>query len=300
MRSQIYKTLGLSLFAMVMLILVVLFPRDLDISVVGYGIHAEYHFSWEKYANNMKTFLHGIFYEQTLGPTRYEGETAEAAVARTVMNSMAVIVTSFVLSMGLGILKGIFDYQSSDRKTKWLGGMTTWLFQSIPDFLLILIYQWIILNYFPFIHIFAEEGWEAWVFPSLLLSIYPTFYIARITSASIAAQEGLLYIKVAQAKGLSRTRVMYKHVLKNCMSTILSHLSALFVYMLSNLLIIEYFSNFPGAANRLFIAIDYDLYFGAGANYEPGVIIGICFCFMVLLVIAQLVSILSKYKSGLR
>ncbi|MCR8846352.1 ABC transporter permease subunit [Paenibacillus sp. SC116] len=300
MRTQIYKTLGLSIVAMILLVLVVLFPRDLDISVAGHEIHAEYHFTWEKYAANIKTFFHGLFYEQTLGPTRFEGEMAETAVARTFMNSLAVIVTSFVLSMGLGILKGIFDYQSSDRKTKWLGGMTTWLFQSIPDFLLILLYQWIILTYFPSIRIFAQEGWEAWVLPTVLLSIYPTFYIARITSASIAAQEGLLYITVAQAKGLSRTRIMYKHVLKNCMSTILSHLSSLFVYMLSNLLIIEYFSNFPGAADRLFFAIDYDTQFGAGANYEPGVIIGISFCFMILLVVAQLVSIVSKNKSGLR
>ncbi|TVX86800.1 ABC transporter permease subunit [Paenibacillus agilis] len=300
MRSQIYKTLRLSTFAMILLVLVVLFPRDLDISVVGFGMHVEYHFTWEKYAANIKTFFNGLFYEQTLGPTRFVGEKAEVAVIRTVGNSLAVIVTAFILSMGLGILKGIFDYQSSDRKTKWLGGMTTWLFQSIPDFLFILLYQWIAIKYFPFIRVFADEGWQAWLMPSLLLSIYPTFYIARITSASIASQEGMLYIKVAQAKGLTRTRIMYKHVLKNCMSTILSHLSSLFVYMLSNLLIIEYFMNYPGAADRLFTAIDYDIHYGAGAKYEPGVIIGICFCFMLLLVAAQLVSIISKYKNGLR
>ncbi|WP_028546928.1 ABC transporter permease subunit [Paenibacillus taiwanensis] len=293
-RSQLLRSFVIGVVAMILIILIVLFPRQLDITVDRYKVVADYQFSWNVYGNNIIQFLKGVVQDHTLGMTRHHDETAGTAVLRSMSFSLIIIVTAFTISFVLGTLKGILDYQGSRRKIGFLGNWTTWLFQSIPDFLLLLLIQWLLIRYVPSLRIFTQEGWTAFLLPSLLVSIYPLVYIARITSASLAAQEGQLYIKVACAKGLPRTLVLCKHMLANCAGSILSHLNSLFVYILSNLLMVEYFMNYPGAAHRLFKAMDYSTSFGTGHNYEPGVIIGICFCFMLLLLFVQWISQISR------
>ncbi|MCG7410526.1 ABC transporter permease subunit [Paenibacillus sp. ACRRX] len=293
-RSQLLRSFVIGIVAMILIILIVLFPRQLDITVERYKVMAEYQFSWDVYWNNISEFFKGVVKDHSLGMTRHNDETAGAAVLRSMSFSLIIIVTAFTISFVLGILKGILDYQGSRRKIGFFGNWTTWLFQSIPDFLLLLLIQWLLIRYVPSLRIFALEGWTAFLLPSLLVSVYPLVYIARITSASLASQEGQLYIKVARAKGLTRVLVLYKHMLANCVGSILSHLSSLFVYILSNLLMVEYFMNYPGAALRLFLAMDYSISYGTGQNYEPGVIIGICFCFMFLLLLVQWISQMSR------
>lgn len=52
--------------------------------------------------------------------------------------------------------------------------------------------------------------------------------------------------------------------------------------------------NYPGAANRLILAIDYHPGLSSGQRYEPGIIVGILFCFVVLIVIVEIISQLAK------
>ena len=291
--SQILRSLCISIFSLIMVILIVLFPRDLDIGMEHYRVTAEYNFSWGKYGDNLKGLVNGLLENGSLGLNRY-GETVESAVLIAMSKSFAVIITALVLSFGLGVMKGMMDYRLSRTRFNFLGNWTTWLFQSLPDFLVLLLIQWFVIRYVPFIRFFSSERWYSFILPSVLVSIYPTMYIARITSASIAEQEGKLYIQVAKAKGLTQRLIFYKHVFYNSFGTILTHLSSLFVYILSNLLMVEYFMSYPGAAYRLFKAIDYSPSFGTGFDYDPGMIIGISFCFMILVLIVQLISQFSR------
>ncbi|EPY05104.1 binding-protein-dependent transport systems inner membrane component [Paenibacillus alvei TS-15] len=287
------KSLCLSFFALIMIMLIVLFPRKLDIGMEGYKMTAKYHFSWSQYAENITGFIRGIFVDNTLGVTRY-GEAAGSEVLTVMGNSLTIIVIGFLLSFTLGLLKGIADYKLSKSKWNVIGNGTTWLFQSVPDFMVVLLIQWFVIRYMPFIHFFEQKEWYAFLIPSVLVSVYPAMYIARITSAAIAAQEGQMYIQVAKAKGVAQRMILYKHVGRNSMGTILSHLPSLFGYILSNLLMVEYLMSYPGAAYRLFQAIDYDTSFGSGVNYEPGVIIGIACCFTIMVVLVQWIALLVK------
>lgn len=294
LHAQMLKTLVTSLLAFMFIILIVLVPRDLNLSVDGYKVVSNYSFDLGEYVTRIREYFAQAIQNGTLGESRYNGISSEAAAFGAVGKSLLVIVSALIIGFVFGILKGILDYKLS--KTKWsvLGHWTTWLFQSIPDFFLMLIAQWLLIKHVPAIRYFAVEGWEAFVLPSLLVSIYPIFFIARITSASLLAQEGKLYILLAKAKGLNDRKVVYKHMLRNGIATILTHLPGLLVFVLSNLLIVEYYRNYPGAAWRLFLALDFNTFSGTGGNYEPGVIIWIVFSFMVLFMIVQWISQLAR------
>ncbi|WP_242069702.1 hypothetical protein [Paenibacillus dendritiformis] len=70
-RAQFLRTLIISLFAMLMVILIVLFPRDLDVLVDEYRLNVNYDFSWAKYGSNIKEFFAALFGEGSLGIDRY-------------------------------------------------------------------------------------------------------------------------------------------------------------------------------------------------------------------------------------
>lgn len=297
MLGRLVKTVLIYLLVFFIVILIVLFPRHMTITVdqnLKYTSDASLNF--EQYKSNIVGFFNGVMENKSLGITRYD-LTVEEEIARFLPRSLEVVVAALLISTVLGIAKGFFDYKSTKRKRGFFGNGTTWLLQSVPDFLVILLVQWLVIRYFSFIDFFGREGWNAFILPSFLVSIYPTMYIARITSAALASQDGKLYIQVAKAKGLTNRMVLYKHIFMNSISTILTHLPSLMLYILSNLLLVEYFMDYKGLGQRLFEAIDYNISFGTGASYEPGLIIGISFCFMCLILIVELISqIVSRDK----
>jgi len=295
--KQMLRSLLISAIAMLLVILLVLYPRQLNIEYGKFGLvlHPDDQIL-SQYVENITGFFRELFINQSLGPTRDSKITVSETIMQSMGNSIVIILVAFILGIVLGTLKGILDFKLTNSKFSFLGNWTTWLIQSIPDFMLVLIVQWLTIRHLRWIPFFPHGEWSDFILPSILVSIYPIIYLARITSASLAMQEGQLYIRVARAKGIKERVILYKHMLYNSMATILTHITPLFVYILSNLLIVEIFSNYPGAAYRLYMAIDYSRYVGTGPNYEPGVIIGIVFCFMVLLVIIQFIGQLVKRK----
>jgi len=286
LRRSILGTFVISVIAMIGIILIILYPRNLrtvGMNTTGFVPPS----TMEIYIGNIKNFFYEMFVNHNLGGTRDPLISAGEAVMTSLGRSMVIILLTFVIGVVVGTLKGVMDYKLSKTKFNLFGNWSTWLFQSIPDFMLILIIQWIVIRYVKWIPFFPKGQWTDFILPTILVSIYPVIYLARITSASISMQEGQMYIQVARAKGMTERLILFKHILKNSVSTLLTHLLPLFGYILSNLLFVEIFTNYPGAASRLYMAISY---------FEPGVIIGISFCFMVLLFIFQVISQIAKHK----
>jgi oligopeptide transport system permease protein len=285
--GNIIKSMTIFMVAVTILILVVLLPRNHTHYLLGY-----WQFDSYVYKQNLIHFFEGIWERQSLGTSSSGRMTVEETIARDFPKSLYIILTAFFISIPLGVCKGIFDFRNANRKRSILGHGTTWLTQSIPDFFLIICLQWIILYNFRSIPIFGHEDWYSFIFPSILVSIYPTMYVARITSSSMLGQNGQPYIQMARAKGLPQKIIIYKHMFLNCVGTILSHVSSVMLYIISNLLIVEYLSDYKGAAYRLFIAMDYRQVITKGQylQYEPGMIIGFGICFMLLVLFAQIIS----------
>lgn len=300
---QILRSLGIYLFVMVAIVLIVLFPRTPTMSeetftltdgrTITATVTSSSSYSLERHWGIIKDFFSQAIDNKSLGQTRFN-VSVESELFTSISNSVSIILGALVISFFLGILKGTFDFKMGRKKLGIFGNWTTWIFQSVPDFFVILFIQWLLIRHLPVTKFFERDGWDAFLLPAILVAIFPIMYIARITSAAIAGQVGQLYIQVARAKGISERMILYKHIFRNCIGTILGHLSSLMVYILSNLLMVEYFMNYPGAANRLFLAIDYDPSLGTGMRYEPGLILGILFFFMVLILIVQIISHFAK------
>ncbi|MCA1319287.1 ABC transporter permease [Bacillus tianshenii] len=291
---NITKSLLFFLLIGILLTLAVLFPRSPEIGVSGKAMTLEYgyEFSWKAYNHNISTFLEDITDRGTLGFTRYNNP-AEEEIILHMARSLKVIFTAIMITMIFGVLKGIYDFY--DRWGGWniFGKGLTWIVQSIPDFFLLICLQWLIIFYLPSIRIFGHDHWYSFLLPAFLVSLYPMMYVARITSASLSNEKGKPYIQVARSKGLTSKKVLWKHMLRNSFYPILSNLPAMMLYLLSNLLIVEYLLDYRGAAYRMFQAFDVNKALSGSMNFinESGLIIGFGLSFMTIVFISQLISL---------
>lgn len=248
----------------------------------------------------IKQFISNIQTDGSLGATK-NGEVFEEIVLEYFPRSLSVIATAFLLAVTFGVTKGIFDYRNRYTYLNFLGTGVTSILNSLPDFFMIIVLQWVILIHFNFIDFFGHDQWFNFILPGILVSLYPMMYFARITFTSLANEDGEMYIQYARAKGLNERLVIHKHILKKCFRSILQHLGVVMTYVVSNLLIVEWLMEYKGAAWRMMVAIKrLDVYKPENKPFaqfpEVGLVAEISFCFVVLLLITQIVSVIWQNK----
>lgn len=298
--KNLLKTALIYLIALTGLILVVLFPRQTDVTASGgfaAVVNFDYQFSLGIYIDNITVFIHNLWETRSLGNTRYARVTVEDELIRYFPRTLLVIIPAFILSLSLGVLKGLYDYKNKYHIGLIIGKNATLFLQSVPDFFLILCFKWFFYLYLPF-NIIGTSHWYSFIFPTILVSIFPMMYISRITTNTLANQEGQYYVQVAKSKGFIEKKVIYKHMFRNCIGTIVSHFTSLMVYIISNQLIVEYILDYEGAAYRLFTALGYKQTINVWepVKNEDGLIIGIGISFLITVLVIDFIGFIVHRK----
>ena len=100
------------------------------------------------------------------------------------------------------------------------------------------------------------------LFPILLtLAARPLAYIVTVVAASSSSAIASSYIVAAQAKGLSRSQILFRHIWPNVLPDVINVIPACFLFCMSSLPIVEFIFSWPGVGLRLL--------FGFGATTLP-------------------------------
>lgn len=297
------KTLWKSKFVrwllLVLTLVLFLLPGKTDQILFERKYKPVYEFSMESYQNNIVGFIDLVKTDHGLGLSKYNVPVTQE-INHYFSRSLLIVFPAFFLSILLGLAKGIFDYYFSERKWDVIGNGTTWLGQSLPDFFIVISIQYTLLLLmrigFPHLDLFGYDHWYNVFFPILFLSMYPLFYIARITSSALAAEGNKNYVRTARALGASSRTILLGHMLKNAMYTILSHFFTVMVLIIGSLPIVEFLTYYRGAGRRLIegFGINPGIQRPAGIGIETNVVIGFIVMFLLFLLIALWVSNLIK------
>ncbi|MCM3619845.1 ABC transporter permease subunit [Sutcliffiella horikoshii] len=301
MKKEFMKISVAVLLAIIFLTLIVFFPRTPTITSHGRGdvIDYQYSFNMEEYRSNVTGVVRGIKEEGTLGGTRYQFKSVEDELLHYYPKSLQVIIPAFILSLMLGVLKGVFDYRQTYSRKNIIGNGTTWLFQSVPDFFLVIFIFFVSITFLPQWKLFSAASWYNVLVVVALMSIYPIMYVARQVGVSLLAQDGADYIKVAKSKGLTLRQVINRHMLRHSLKDLNRHLPTIMVIILSNLLMVEYLSGYQGAAYRLFLAlggVQTTIRANIVPDYEAGVVLGIGLCFLLTILMTQFIRLYFNWK----
>ena len=191
-----------------------------------------------------------------LGVTGTDDRSLNYLVNKTMKNSVTLLISGFMLAILLGIPKGIFDSKRGSKKETNLKVLSTIIPVSIPDIMIIALLQRlaVFLNKNG-IEIFRVGGGGTinhMLLPLVALSILPACYIARITSMSMDDYYKQDFINVAIGKGCSSFRILWNHVMRNGVPTIIGSLPTITSIIIGNLLMVERVFGYPGLTNALF------------------------------------------------
>jgi peptide/nickel transport system permease protein len=238
-------------------------PLEVEETMARFGFDQPVHIQFLKFVGNA---LQG-----DLGRSFVHGEPAVQLILSYMPATLELAVLGLIFSVLIGVPLGVYAGYKADR---WQGRaiMTGSIFGfSLPNFwvgmLLILIFA-VELRWLPStgrgetvevlgmrLSIFSANGLQYMILPALTLALYKASLVTRLARAG--TQEALMqdYVKFARAKGLSETRILVVHVLKNIMIPIITVLGLELGSMIAFAVVTETVFAWPGMGKLLIDSI---------------------------------------------
>jgi peptide/nickel transport system permease protein len=205
-----------------------------------------------------------------------QGETAvsiayDTPTAQLMLERLQVTLPLAVMAMGLtvalALALGIFA-ASKQNKAGDIGVMTlSQLGLALPNFwlaiLLILLFavhlEWVSAGGFPG---WSEEngggigqGIKTLLLPAMALAAVQTAILTRVTRSAVLDTLREDFVRTARAKGLSRSQVLWGHVLRNAMIPVITVMGLQFGNLITSAIVIENVFVLPGLGRLIFQAI---------------------------------------------
>lgn len=124
-----------------------------------------------------------------------------------------------------------------------------------------------------------DYPWLSLVLPGLVLGALSLAAIARLTRTSLIENLRSDYVRTARAKGLTGTRVVGLHTLRNSLIPVVTYIGIDIGALLGGAIVTEGIFNVPGVGQLVFQAI--------GAKDSP-VVIGVVTIFVIVFLVANL------------
>jgi peptide/nickel transport system permease protein len=127
--------------------------------------------------------------------------------------------------------------------------------QAMPSFwfaLLLVVVFAVKLGWLP---VSGSSSWAHYIMPTIALGYYATPAIMRLTRAGMMEVLRTDYIRTARAKGLSPTKIIFKHALRNAVIPVVGLAAVQLGFMLSGSVIIESIFALNGAGFLAFESI---------------------------------------------
>jgi ABC-type dipeptide/oligopeptide/nickel transport system permease component len=104
------------------------------------------------------------------------------------------------------------------------------------------------LGWFP---TFGYGGWWYLVLPAVTLGVSPLALLARTTRAAVLEVANADFVRTARSKGMSETRVVRWHVLRNVAVIVLTTLGLQFGSLMGQAVVVEKLFSWPGIGSLL-------------------------------------------------
>lgn len=175
---------------------------------------------------------------------------------------LGLMAASIALVLGV-VLGSVAALRRNKFIDKIIMVMTT-AFISMPSFimgtLLLLVFA-LKLALFPA----NGETAEGMILPVITLSLSPMANITRLTRSSMLDVLGQDYIRTARAKGVSPTKIIFGHALKNSLIPVITYFGPMLAYIVTGSLVVEQIFAVPGIGRYFVSSItgrDYPLIMG--------------------------------------
>lgn len=227
------------------------------------------------------TYLKGIVTEFDFGPSiKQKGRDVLTIIFDGLKTSAKLGVIAAGIALVTGVVLGAVAALRRNKLSDRIIMVITTAFVSMPSFImgtLLLLVFTLALPIFP-----ANGSTSAGlVLPVITLSLSPMAHITRLSRSSMLDVLGQDYIRTAKAKGVSGTKIIFGHALKNAMIPVITYFGPMLAYIVTGSLVVEKIFAVPGVGRE---------FVGSITNRDYPVIMGTTIVLAALVVIMNLIG----------
>ena len=254
----------------------------------------------EQYAIWLRQAVHGDF-----GRSIHLRRDALQLVGETLPATIELTVFAMLVAGALGLAGGLVLFSLRDRAAETVAETGTTLLMSVPEFLWALLFIFIfgvLLHALPFTgrldaglqqpritgfllldallvrrpEVFLNALMHL-VLPAVALGLAFAPPIMRVLRSSLLDVYHEDYIRQARLRGISETRILLRHALKNAALPTLTLMGVQFGFLFGGSLLVEVIYSYPGMGNLMVDAV-------RNADLPVIQVVGLTYCVVVLLI----------------
>jgi peptide/nickel transport system permease protein len=160
----------------------------------------------------------------------------------TLMLAAMAMGWALILSIPLGIMAGI-------KQGSWIDKAATFFCAtsiSIPNFWLGIVLALFISLKLRLLPAIGYHGFSYAILPSFVVSFELAPILLRTVRASMIDVLQMNFVKVARARGLSRSTILFKHCLRNSLVSLFNVMGVQVGILLGGVIVVEFVFDYPG------------------------------------------------------
>ena len=239
-----------------------------------YGLDQPVHVQFGMYLKNLSHGDLGISYKKV-------GTTVNQLIMQEAPYTIQIGLLAFIIALILGTIIGIA--MAVTRKEGVRGSLMflTVLGISIPNYvlaLLLMLVCGVTLKWFPVVGL---GSWKHYILPVTAMTVYPLAQISKLVKSSYSEAMHQDYVIMARAKGISKVRISFVHILKNAMIPVITISGPMVAFLLTGSFVGENIFTIPGIGREFVNSV---------SNRDYTVIMGLTIFLGIILVLCNLIS----------
>ena len=239
-----------------------------------YGLDQPVHVQFGMYLKNLSHGDLGISYKKV-------GTTVNQLIMQEAPYTIQIGLLAFIIALILGTIIGIA--MAVTRKEGVRGSLMflTVLGISIPNYvlaLLLMLVCGVTLKWFPVVGL---GSWKHYILPVTAMTVYPLAQISKLVKSSYSEAMHQDYVIMARAKGISKMRISFVHILKNALIPVITISGPMVAFLLTGSFVVENIFTIPGIGREFVNSV---------SNRDYTVIMGLTIFLGIILVLCNLIS----------
>lgn len=218
-------------------------------------------------------------------------------ISERLPNTLILAGLTTLFSVPIAFLFGIWSAITRGRAADRALNVMTLAMVALPEFLVatiaVLVFS-VKLLWLPSITIVPQdptlgEFLRAYAMPVMVLGVGVIAQLGRMIRAAIIAELDRPYVEMARLKGVSQSRLIFRHVLPNAVGPIVNAMALSLSYLFGGAIIVETIFSYPGLASLMVNAVtsrDMPLLQACAMIF--------CAAYLLLVLIADTVAILAN------
>lgn len=199
----------------------------------------------------------GDLVQGNLGYT-FAGQSVNEILVRTFPTTLRLAMLAVLIQLVVGVTIGLVSGLRKGGIFDSSALVVSLILISMPVFVLAFVAQWFFGIQLGIFRPTVGPGapWGDLILPAIVLAALNMAYVIRLTRASVIETSQQDFVRMAYGKGLSQSRVIPVHILRNSLIPVTTNLAADFGILIVGATVTEGIFNVPGVGNELFKAIN--------------------------------------------